>query len=394
MFYLCSKKSLICLRVAAVSLFSFLVISTQAQDAILTIKGQTSMKLRAKGLAIGSGIKSVSWTEEIVEGVNIEIKKNGNTIAKAVSEKKGKYSFQVSVNTADPKNDYVVYFSKEGMAPQIMFVNGYVPKEESPKYQSAKYEVSGADVRMISTTIQDIDPVKPFVKIKWDKMKEHKFTVDPVYEKVALGEELKILANPDQYYASLVKKKKKLDDALASKKAAADAKLKAEEEAKKKVEEEARLKAEAEAKALADKKAKADAAAKALADKKAKEETDRLAREQAAALLKIEMHRKHIADSLAQAAREKAARDAANASAKVDIKQTVTPVEIAEIISKDLYDASETFSINIARKTLNMQKERMNKEKAVNLAAKYETINTLTSLLDVVDEYDKNNKRQ
>jgi hypothetical protein len=322
------------------------------------------MKFQAKGAGLNVGIKAVNWKEEPLEGVVIEVKRNGVTIATTTSGKKGKYSFEIPITSNDPKNDYVIYISKDGMGPKMVNINAYVAKPEFTKYPpSAKYDVE-LDLPMISTTVKGVVPDKPFAKIKWDQAKEHKFVVDPGYAKVAQSEELKILGNSDQYYTALAKKKKKAEDALALKQAAADAKVRAAEEAKRKADEEAQR----------------------LADLKAREEADRLARERAEKLRK-EVLAKHIADSLAEVERRKGLQAG---STQVEVKKNARP---AEDESQKQYDVSETFSINIARRSLSAEKEKRSREKGKNLSAKYETINVLTSFLNVVDEYDKKNRK-
>jgi len=370
-----SKKNSLYLKAVSFFLFSFFITTAQAQnDAVVVIKGQTLLKARAKGLGLNMGVKGVDWKEEPMEGIDIEVKKNDATILQTKSEKKGKYSIQIPVSTADSKNDYTIYFSKEGMAPRTVNINAYLSKEEFTKYSSAKYDFA-LDVPLIQTSVKDIVGDKSYAKIKWDNVKEHKFSLDLTYAKVAQGEEQKITANPDLYYTSLAKKKKKQEDALAKNKVTADAKLKAEEEAKKKADEDARLKAEADAKILAEQKAKAEA--------------DRIEREKAEALKK-EAQKKHIADSLAEVERKKAQE---NTNAKVEIKKIAKPV-FPEQIAKSGFEGTEVYDLNVAKTYLKARQTRMNKEKGRNISAKYETNNILTSLLDMVDENDKNNKKQ
>lgn len=419
-----SKKNSIYLKVFPFSIFYlFFAIADAQTDAIVLIKGQTLMKVRAKGLGLNVGVKSIEWKEEALEGVDIEVKKNNVTVLKTTSGKKGKYSFQIPVSTADLKNDYVVYISKDGAGPKMVNINAFLPKEELAKFSAAQYDVD-LDLPMVPTTVKDITPDKPFAKIKWDKLREHKFVVDPAYGKVALSEEQKILGNPDQYYSALVKKKMKAEEALAKNKAGDEARLK-EEEAKKKADEEAKkladlkareeakrkadeeakkstaLKAQEEAKRKADEEAKkltalkaqeeakrkANEEAKKLAALKAKEEADRMQREKAGAFKK-EVERKRMADSLAEVERKKVLEIT---NAKVDIKKNVRSAEEDE--SKNPYRVSETYSINIAKKSLRIEKEKRNLKKAENLSAKYETTNILTSLLNAVDEQDKKDKR-
>ena len=363
------KKNFLVARITFCFLFFLFLIGAKAQDdAQLVIKGKTLASSRKKGLGLNNGIKSVEYKEESLEGANIEVKKNGATILKVTSGKKGTYSVQVPVSTTDSKNDFVVYVTKEGMAPKMILVNSFVAKEEFKKHSAATYEVE-LDLSMLFTSVTDIVLDKPSAKIKWDNAKEHKFTVDENYARSMLGEEQKMRANTDLYFSSLVKKKKKGDDALAKKKAAEEAKLKAIEDAKKKEIEDAQR----------------------LAELKAKEDADRLQREKDEAA-RIAALAQHKADSLADLERKKATE---TADAKTEVKEIKTPViQIEKNDSKDLYDAAETYSLNLAQQSLRIEKEKRNREKGKNLTAKYETLNLLTSLLDVIDENDKKNRKQ
>ena len=79
------------------------------------------------------------------------------------------------------------------------------------------------------------------------------------------------------------------------------------------------------------------------------------------------MMKKHKEDSLAEVERKKALEAG---SVKLDIKKFVKPVS-EEDNSQNIYDASGAYSINIARKSISAAREKMNKEKAKNLSAKY-----------------------
>ena len=360
-------KSLICLKPAAFILFSFFTISASAQnDAVMIVKGQTATTIGKSSLAGSLGARSVKGGDEPLEGVTIEVKKDGEVIANIISGKKGKYTFQIPVSTSDSKNDYVMYVSKDGFVPKMININSYLSANEFANHSFTKYDFE-MDLTMLKTTVKDIVLDKPSAKITWDAVKLHKFDFDMAYyTKVVQKEEQKMTPNPDLYFKNLAKKKKREEETIAKNKAAADAKAKAD----------------AEAKAKADEEAKKIAAAL-----KAKEEADRMEREKAEAL-----RLKHIADSLLAEAQRKKEFDAA--SAKLDIKKIVKPVPEELIDSKNLYDASEAYSINIAKKSLSAEKERRNKEKGRNLTAKYETTNLLTSLLNMVDEHDKKVKKQ
>lgn len=60
----------------------------------------------------------------------------------------------------------------------------------------------------------------------------------------------------------------------------------------------------------------------------------------------------------------------------------------------DVYNANEVFSENSERSRLLAAKLRYERKKAENFAKKQETNNTLTSLLDVVEEFDKNKRNE
>jgi len=310
--------------------------------AFYFLKGKTLLKLK-------DDVQSI-------EGVDFEVKKNGNTITKATSGKNGKYSLQLEISTTNPNNDYTIYISKPGTIPKILNINAYVSKEEFARNPFPRYD-HDLDITMIGTTAKDIVIEKASGKIKWND-KEDIFDFDQTYAKIIQKEEQKMQTNPDQYLKDLEKKKKKDDEAEAKKKALEDAKLKAEAEAKR------------------------------LAEQKAKEEADKIIQQNLEAM-KLEMKRKRIADSLADLEKKKAI-EAANA--KMEIKKIVKPVSSDDSDSE--YNGTDTYSINIAKKSLSAAKARMNKEKADNLSAKYETNNTLTSLLNMVDEDDKKQKSQ
>lgn len=349
-------------------LFQFLLLSAYAQnDAIMIVSGRTTISSANSTLGGSLGVRSVKTSDEPMEGVTVEVKKNGVTVTSMVTSKKGKYSFQIPVSTTDPKNDYEVYFTKDGMVPRMIIINAYLSKNEFASHSFTKYNLDDQDINMLKTTVKDIVVEKAFAKISWDFVKQHKFDLDQAYAKAVRADEQKLAANPDAYFKNKAKKKKKEEENLAKNKAAADAKLKAEEEAKKLAEEEA----------------------KKLAALKAKEEADRIVKANLEAM-KNELKKKRIADSLAEVERRKALEVS---SANLEIKKIVRPVDDGEDTDKQEFDAAEAYSINISRKSLNTEKEKRNKERSKNISAKYETINVLTSLLNEVDESDKKTKK-
>lgn len=347
-------------------LFIFFFHRMNAQtEPVLIIKGQTETNSGKSSLAANLGARTAKASAEPVEGVNIEVKKDGVTIMMVTSGKKGKYSVQLPVSTTDVQNEYVIYFFKDGWVPRRIDVSAYLSQNEFANYPFTKYDFE-MDISMLKTTVRDIVLEKPNAKIAWDPVKEHKFTFDASYAKIAQKEEQKMAVNPDMYFKNLEKKKKKAEETLAKKAAEEEKKKIAEEEAKRKADEEA----------------------KRLAALKEKEEAERLAREKAEAE-KLELAKKRIADSLAEVEKKKS-MDAANT--RTDIKKMVKPVvETAD--TRNFYNAGETYSINMAKKALNQEREKRSRERGKNLTMKYETINVLTSLLNVIDENDKKTKK-
>lgn len=329
------------IRITAVSFFlSPLLSYTQTKDdvgALFILKGNTKL-MSGKGL----------------EGVDMELKKDGKTISKIVSGKNGKYYMQMDISGTNAKSEYMLYITKEGTAPKVLSINTYIPQKE---IRGARYDYA-LEVFMLETTVKDIVIEKASGNIHWDSPSSS-FKFDQVYAKVT---------------------QKEIDEN--------EKKRREEEIAKKKAEEEARLKAEADAraKADADARARADAETKRLADQKAKDEADRIVKENLEAM-KQTMMKKRMQDSLDSLAA------LTTSKTKIEINKMSRPVS-PDDVDQNAFDGTGAYSINIAKKILKARQERANKEKAKNLSAKYETNNTLTSLLDMVDEHDKKMKKQ
>src|SRR6185503_7301040 len=148
-------------------IFLFFLIVGKAQDnTVMVVKGQTGTNAGKSSLAGSLGARTAKVSEDPVEGVDIEVKKDGATIVKITSGKKGKYTFQIPVSTDDIKNDYVVYISKDGFVPKMININAYLSKNELANYPFTKYDFE-MDLSMLKTTIKDIVLDKPSAKISW-----------------------------------------------------------------------------------------------------------------------------------------------------------------------------------------------------------------------------------
>jgi hypothetical protein len=278
------------------------------------------------------------------ERVDLELKKNGKTISKIFSAKNGKYSLEMEISILDRNSEYVLYISQVGTVPKSISINTYISPEEYSSNTFPNY-IFDLEIKMIEKTGNDIIIEGPSGKIIWDNS-QHAFTFDQSYAKIIRKKE----DNPEKYLA--------------------DKNRKQELEAARKKDEEARLKAEAEAAFLTEQKLKRDA------------EKDF---ETNAEAMKKNLIKKKYRDSI------DSARGVNNSKINLALKNPVKEI-FSDAVDQNAFDGTGMYSINIAKRSIKEIQEKMNKEKATNLSAKYETNNTLTSLLNMIDEDEKNNK--
>ncbi|MFI5164299.1 MAG: hypothetical protein ACHQHP_03525 [Bacteroidia bacterium] len=331
------QKRFLFFRTHSFFIFSFLILFFVA---LSTVKGVSQNTEEEGALFILKGNTKLA-SGKSVEGVDIELKKNGQTVSKITSGKNGKYYLQMEVSTTNMNNDYLLYITQVGTIPKTLSINAYIPPEEFALHSYARYDFS-LEIKMIETTKQDTVIERPSGKIHWD-IGQHGFAFDQSFAKVVQKED-----PDDREWKQLVEKKRKED-----------------EEAVKK---------------------KADEEAKRLADQKAKEEADRILQQNLEAM-KQEIKRKRRQDSLDSMATRSAGKTT------VEVKKFEKPVSAADV-DQNAFDGTGAYSINIAEKSQKAYVEKMNRKKAANLSAKYETNNILTSLLDMVDEQDKKMKKQ
>ncbi|TAL61492.1 MAG: hypothetical protein EPN85_04670 [Bacteroidetes bacterium] len=294
-------------------------------DAVFILKGNTR-------LPSGKG----------AEGVDLELKKNGQTIQKLLTGKNGKYSVKMNISIVNKNSEYVLYITQVGTIPKSISINTYISPDEYNAKTFPSY-LFDLEIKMIETKEKDIVVEKPSGKIIWDN-EQHAFAFDQTYAKFREDDTEKLL-----------EEKKKKEE---------------EEQSMKKAEEEARMKADTENKRLA--------------DRKSKEEADKILQKNLEAM-KLEMRKKRMQDSLDSLTAVNAGKTI------VEIKKFSKPVS-PDDVDQNAFDGTGAYSINIAKKSLKASQEKMNRKKAANLSAKYETNNTLTSLLNRVDEYEKNEK--
>lgn len=298
--------------------FPFLCHSQDNQDvdAIFVLKGYARLE---------SGVAA--------EGVEIEMKKDGQSITTLTTSKTGKYYIEMPVSVLNKNNEYLLFVSLPGTIPKSISVNTYISPEEFNENTFPRY-VFDLEIKMIETTMKQIVVERASGRIHWD-FEQHAFAFD-------------------QSYAKIIEQEDNSEKILAEK--------------RKKEEEEARHKAEE--------------AFNALADKKAKEEADKILQKNLEAM-RLQMRQTRMKDSLDSLTNAQ--------KANLEIVNITKPIS-PEDVDENAFDGTDAYSINIAKKSLKISQAKTNKEKAANLSAKYETNNTLTSLLNMVDEYDKSKK--
>lgn len=319
----------------AVSFFLFLI-------SVTYLHSQTAEKAAAIFVLKGNTIMASS--KNAVEGVDLELKKNGQTISKMQSGKKGKYYIQMEVSTTDKNNEYLLYITQPGTIPKTVSISTYIPQTEFNSNPFPRYDYT-LEIKMTETTEKDIVVGKASARINWDPA-QRGFAFDQTFAKVT-----QLKDDPDKLLQEAAEKKKREEEELTRRKAEDEARLKAEEE-------------------------------KHLADQHSKEEADRILQKNLEAM-KQNLRKKRMQDSLDSLA--------SHSTANVEVKKLVKPVSIDDV-DPNGFDGTNAYSINIAQRILKVAQEKLSREKAANMSAKYETNNTLTSLLNVVDEFDKNEK--
>ena len=295
--------------------------------------------------------------EKPVENVTLELLKNDQLLKKIVTTKNGKYTFVMQQDTSNQQNEYIIHVSKEGTVPKTLVVNTFIPGSEYD-YNNFDYLL---EINLVPTTINDIVLQRPSAKIKWNTS-ESNYGIDQVYAKIVQKEEEKLKEDPDTYLKELAERMKKDEE---------EKKRKAEEEAKKKEEEEARRREEE------------------LARKAAEETPVAVNKEEEEAQLTLKENINAIKTKLKELSK-------APDSLPVIPSNNKTVKEPAPVVvsKQDTYDDPMQYELKKARVALEKRRLKEEKIKSANLAAKYETSNVMSSLLDAVDEHDKRLKNK
>lgn len=307
--------------------------------------------------------------DKALEGVKIELIKNKQVVQSMVTESNGKYKMNWEINRTDSNDaNYTVNYTCDKMVPKSAKINTFIRMTLASSYNFV------LDVYMTPRSEGDVIIDLPSAKIKWDE-RHQKFSVDQKYANIM--KEIKQAEDPE--------KARKLIEAQ-----------KAEEEAQKRREEEAkRLAAEAE------KRAAAEAMKKNMdALLKQQQELDRLAalqkaREDSAAAAAAKAAADALKKNLSAINKEIKKQDTAR-PVVVETPKSVVVTEAPPEEDEDEMTIKEIYSIRdvkaLRARSYAISKD-MQKRKIKNWSSKYETENPLTSLLDEIDDYEKNTKQ-
>ncbi|MES2593588.1 MAG: hypothetical protein V4608_17015 [Bacteroidota bacterium] len=387
-----------------------------------------------------------------IDGVSLALKKDGKQIAKFITPKNGLYYFEMNKSNTDPQHEYHLNILKDGITAGTLRINTYTPKEDFVPYIfNLDFNLNpptGAGTMGIrdfgrikwntESNVFDFDK-NYFIIVEREKQKRD--SINNILEQAKIKKEAQLEKELDSLiaYEAVVKRR----DSLAAK-AYADAEktsienkdnpisnIKANngsESAKTKI-----TNASTDAKGDISKqknkteevnqnsKDKIDRNATIAAAAKEKEMKKQVAANNIAALRNkenvLDIAKKNEAQEKLRAAE---AAKLLNSQAKLDESKKgpstnyqndsilafrekrkdvffLTGVPMGQF-KKDLsaatpdesvFDASDVFSTNNERSRMFSEKERMARKKAENLAKKHETNNTLTSLMNEVEEYDK-----
>lgn len=282
------------------------------------------------------------------EGVLLELKKEGKSVRKVVTSKSGKYSLQMSISDSNKTNEYILSVSREGVVPKTLNINTYIPRTDFEANPFSQYDFD-LEIELLQTTVSDIVVEFPFGKIKWYP-EEGAYAIDQVYAKMMKKEESKMKEDPDKYLRELAEKRSKDDN--AHKKDAADAAARAD------AENAARQKAEEDARNLA---------------RKTEEPVNTPTPDPLPEIKTVPVP---------------AHKDSVVAEKKKESPKAPAPVPTADGFAV-IVDRDRAAAAGEAQKAKKKEIEKSNRKKSANMASKYETGNSVTSLLNAVDEYYK-----
>lgn len=380
-----------------------------------------------------------------VEGVSLELLKNEKQITKIVTRKNGMYSFQMDKSNTDIGTEYILNIKKEGAVPGILRINTYTTKEE---FNYVPY-IFNLEINLILPTASDVIVKHDFGKIKWDsergifdfdkeyvsivekdadsiKTDSSKYPLAVIDKIKKMAEEIRIttdeqvkqktddlknqeLVNENLAKVSTMKESEKKDDLktqeLINENLAKVPTIKESEktdgyisanEKKDTVSDKKKL-------ALGNKKPEQSEAKNEILNLKSptsnlnttasvfKKKTNEIAelktKENASTLLNLKVT-KVDPENKKEVSSSNVKLETNNKQLAIDNKLQNANTPSVDV-NPTTFDGISVFSTNNQKNRLLEDKNKMERKKTENLAKKYETSNILTSLLDVVEEFEE-----
>lgn len=360
-----------------------------------------------------------------VDGVSLELTKDGKQITKIVTKKNGMYSFQMNKSNTDTESQYLLNITKAGTFSGILGLNTYTTKEE---FNYVPY-IFNLEIKLIQPTGSEVRKEHDFGRIKWyperglfDFDKEYvrkiakdtdslkidssKYVVDET-EKIKQAEVAEMkdkkdkeakqkadsllvqqLANKESIHKLLELKEKK--EMITNKKELAFDNTEHEKTDSKTEVSNPKSQNSNQKTDTSNEKHKSDLLKKKTAEL-AKLKTNEFTGKHSD--LKEKKETESNQKELEAGSEKRVVNNRTTTNSLVNLRALENRQQAPNLSSADMdqnsFDVATIFSMNNEKNKLLNAKEKMERKKAANLAQKYETSNILTSLLDVVEEYDK-----
>ncbi|MEO6904282.1 MAG: hypothetical protein ABI315_14175 [Bacteroidia bacterium] len=301
---------------------------------------------------------TVTYEEKPMEGVLFELTKNNEEIIKLNSSKSGKFNIKMLQNTVDTNNNYILSISKIGFVTKILNINTYIPLGD---YDDNSF-VYTLDVELLATSVTNFVIQRPFGKIKWDPIKQL-YGIDEIYYRTIYKEEQLLKSNPDKYLLEMLTKQNQTKT------------LKLNEENK-------------QINTLAKKEKEGDKLAII------KKDSILVAKQDISKELKKEPIKEPVKEIVAKKSVKEPVDSGIIKVAPVNGSLVSKTSKLESAIKRfnsdqDFFDVDLMRAMKIQRNKTESLKIKMNNKRAENISNKYETSNILTSLIDVVDTYEK-----
>ncbi len=404
-----------------------------------------------------------------IDGVALELSKDGKQISKLITRKNGMYSFQMDKSTSSNESDYVINVVKEGTVTGVLRINTYSIAKDG--FDNVPY-IYNLDIELILPASSGDKTKHDFGKIKlnsdrgvFDFDKDYVATVEKekVKEKVKEKNVVKVDSSKDEpddfdkeYSKMMAKAKDKVKgDSSKSQVGVPDKKIKEKNNIKNNVDGETKKKPDI---AVVQKSGNKESTTKntLLKDPTQKKEITQLPEKKETSAANKELAKSNGSEAKSNGFEAKAGtqkiknntnddkslvlknptqKDNTSVSEVKKGKETdkkrlaisdgkslpppnlnlktqnsdlnpetapqkdqfnLTRIPMGQYntnllfvgVGQNSFDGKNVFSVNNEKSKLISAKEKIERKKAANLAKKYETNNTLTSLLNVVDDYE------